>query len=330
MHHLAPAGADGPPLSLLMPEGLTQTIPWPQFHGLQARPGIGRAQFVVLEIAVAVFIHQDTALAAARLGEQYAGAGQAGRVILDELHVFEGNTRPVGHRHAVGGLDGPIGREGEHPAGPAGGDNHRLGPEQAHQAGPHLDGGDAHATVVLHQQVRAVVFVEALDGGKLERGLEQSVQDVEAALVRSEPGPFDLHPAEGADVDMTVRGAAPGAAPVFELGQFQGGLLDEQINGVLIAQPVSTRHRVMKMMLEAVALADHPGGTALGGHGMTAHRIDFRNQRNLQSRIALGRGDGGAQAGAASPDDRNIRGDDFHRHLPFRYMPMWTRNERRV
>jgi hypothetical protein len=90
MHHLAPAGADGPPLLLLMPEGLTQAIPRPQFHGLQARPGIGGAQIVVLQIAVAIFIHQDAALAAARLGEQYAGAGQARRVILDELHVLQG------------------------------------------------------------------------------------------------------------------------------------------------------------------------------------------------------------------------------------------------
>ena len=93
--------------------------------------GRGRAEAVVLQVAVAVLVEQEAAFAAAGLGEQQAGAGHAGRVVLHELHVAQRHAVAVGQRHAVAGDDAAVGVLAEHAAGAAGGDDHRLGLDQA-------------------------------------------------------------------------------------------------------------------------------------------------------------------------------------------------------
>ena len=92
---------------------------------------LGRPEAVVLQVAVAVLVEQEAALAAAGLGEQHAGARQAGGVVLDELHVAQRHAVAVGQRHAVAGDDAAVGVLAEHAAGAAGGDDHRLGLDQA-------------------------------------------------------------------------------------------------------------------------------------------------------------------------------------------------------
>src|SRR5947208_16750674 len=77
----------------LLRESLRQPIARPQLHrsqlGMLRIVHIERlAQVVVLQIAVAVFVDQDPPFATSRLGNEDAGAGQAGRMVLDELHVL--------------------------------------------------------------------------------------------------------------------------------------------------------------------------------------------------------------------------------------------------
>ena len=88
--------------------------------------GLRLAQVVVLQVAVAVLVEQPAALAAGRLGDEDAGERQAGRVVLDELHVLERRAGAVGQRHAVAGLDGGVGGEREDPAAAAGAQDDRL------------------------------------------------------------------------------------------------------------------------------------------------------------------------------------------------------------
>ncbi len=88
-----------------------------------------RAHAVVLQVAAAVLVEQHAAFAAAGLGQQDAGVRQAGRVVLDELHVLERHAGAVGQGHAVAGLDRAVGGEREHAPGAAAGDDHRLGLE---------------------------------------------------------------------------------------------------------------------------------------------------------------------------------------------------------
>ncbi len=65
--------------------------------------GLGLAEVVVLQVAVAILVEQPAALGPGRLGDEDAGERQAGRVVLDELHVLERRARrgtpgPCRHR----------------------------------------------------------------------------------------------------------------------------------------------------------------------------------------------------------------------------------------
>jgi hypothetical protein len=76
------------------------------------------------------------------------------------------------------------------------------------------------------------------------------VQDVESALVGRKPGALDFHPAERPHVDVAVRLAAPGTAPVLELHHFFGAVRDEIIDDVLVAEPIAARDGIVEMVLE--------------------------------------------------------------------------------
>src|SRR5262249_46475651 len=123
MHHIAIRRLDGAALALLVPERLAQSVARSALHRVEARPGIGRAEIVVLEVAVAVLVGHDAAFAARPFRDEDSGAGKPGWMILNELHVLEGNARAIGHGHAVAGLDRAVGGERKNPSGAAGGNN---------------------------------------------------------------------------------------------------------------------------------------------------------------------------------------------------------------
>src|SRR3990172_835522 len=81
--------------------------------------------------------------------------------------------------------------------------------DQADLPGAQLDGHNALAAAVLHHKPGGEPLVVAPDGRELQRGLEERVQQVEAGLVRGEPGAFLLHPAEGTHRHAAVRLPAP-------------------------------------------------------------------------------------------------------------------------
>jgi len=122
-----------------------------------------------------------------------------------------------------------------------------------------LDGDDAGDPLILDDQIDTEVFVETLDRRILDRGLEERVQHVKAGLVGGKPGPFDLHSAEGADIDVPVFRPAPRTAPMLELGRLFGTAGDEVFDHVLFAQPVATMHGVVEVVVEAVAGLLDPG-----------------------------------------------------------------------
>ena len=93
VHDLAMRPADRAAALLFVPVGLAQAVARTELHRLVARRGLGRPEAVVLQIAVASLVEQESPFAAAGLGKQQAGARHAGRVVLHELHVTQ--------RHAV-------------------------------------------------------------------------------------------------------------------------------------------------------------------------------------------------------------------------------------
>ena len=74
---------------------------------------------------------------------------------------------------------------------------------------------------------------------------------------------------------MTIGFAAPGTAPVLEPEQFPGGFGDERLDGLLVAQPVPAGDGIVGMLLEAVGRPDDSSRSALGRHGVAAHRVDL-------------------------------------------------------
>ena len=111
---------------------------------------------------------------------------------------------------------------------------------------------------------------------------------------------------------MTVGRAAPRAAPVLEAGQFDRRLLNEVLDNVLFAQPVTATHGIVEVVVEAVVRTLDTRGATFGGDGMATHRIDLRYQRDLQRRIRFGNCDSCTQTGSAPSHDNYICLVNFH------------------
>ena len=296
---------------LLSHEGLREPVARAELHAPQLRMArVGDverlAQVVVLEVAPSLRVEEDAALAARRLGDEDPGAGKAGGVVLDELHVLERNAGAVGHRHPVAGLDRGVGGEGEDAAATAGAEDHGFRLHDAHDAGAQLDGGDPLAAPVLDEEARREPLVVTLHLRVLEGGLEERVQHVEAGLVGGVPGPPDAHAAEGADGDAAVLLPAPRAAPVLELDHLARGLVHEGLDGVLVSEPVGAADRVVDVIVEGVVLLDHGRGAALGGDRVAAHWVDLREHRDVEIGVGLGGGDDSPQARASAADDKQV------------------------
>ena len=312
VHRVALRGGDGVALAFLVPEGLRQAVARAELHRLGTRPGVGRAQAVVLQVAVAVAVDEDRAFAAAAFGDQDAGAGQRGRVVLHELHVAQCHAVAVGHGHAVAGDDAGVGVLRVHAPGTTGGQHHGPGQDAEELAAGDLDGDHAAHAAVFDQQVGDEELVVAPDARKPQRGLEQRVQHVEAGLVGREPRALHLHAAEEAHVDAAVGLAAPGAAPVLQLHHLGRALLDEELHRVLVAQPLAAGDGVVEVVRQRIVATHHAGRAAFGRHRVAAHRHHLRQQRHAQPGIGLHGGDGSAQAGTAAAHHHHVALDDFH------------------
>ena len=224
---------------------------------------------------------------------------------------FSGAPASVGERHPVAGADVGVGGVGKHPAASAGADDHRLGRDHADLAGLELDRDHAAYAVALDHQLGDEGLVVARER-VAQRGLEERVQHVEAGLVGGEPRAHLLHPAERAHRDLAVVAPAPRAAPVLQPQQLLGDLVDEDLDAVLVAQPVAARDGVVGVLVERVVLGDYAGGAAFGGHGVAAHRVDLGDHRDAELGVDFGNGDRGAQRGAAATDQKNIMRRRFH------------------
>ena len=117
-------------------------------HHVAARQVLG-VRRVALHEALAVLVQEIAALAAHALGDQHAGAGDAGGVELPELHVLERQPGARHHAEAVAGVDERVGRRPVDPPGAAGGQQGRFRLEDAQLAGLHLQRHDADARAVL-------------------------------------------------------------------------------------------------------------------------------------------------------------------------------------
>ncbi len=279
-----------------------------------ARRQVLHARRVALHEALAVGIAQDAAFAAHALGDQAAGAVDAGRVELHELHVLQRQARAQRHAAAVAGTGMRRGG-GEIGAAVAAGGQHRaLGAEQVQRAVAHVDRQHAAAGALgIHDQVEREILDEEL-GVVRQRLLVERVQDGVAgavgggasALRRRALAVLRGHAAEGALVDLAFLGARERHAVVLELDDRGDRLAAHVLDRVLVAQPVRTLDGVEEVVAPVVLahVAERGGDAALRRDGVRAGREHLADAGGRQA--LLRQAEGGAQAGAAGADDQHV------------------------
>src|SRR5450759_4825818 len=291
--------------------GAGDDVAWAELH---------LVRHVVLEEPVAVLVRQVTALAAHGLGDEDASERKAGRMELDHLHVLQADAGAVRERHSIARADVAVGRERVEAAQAAGGEDHGLGGDCVEPPRALVERDHADAPRVLDEQLGDEGLVVAVDLLVLERGLEDRVEHVEPALVGGEARAPGGHASEGADGDRAVRLAAPWAPPVLHLDHLDRRLSYKGLDNVLVGEVVRALDGVESMGLVRVFGPHHGRGSALGGDGVAAHRVDLGDHPHLDPRVRLHGGYRRPDAGEPSADHQDV----VALHLPVD--SIWTRD----
>ena len=93
---------------------------------------------------------------------------------------------------------------------------------------------------------------------------------------------------------------------MLELDHLGRGFFDERFNGVLVGQPIRARDGVSGVGVETIVSFDDSCSPTLCRDGVTAHWIHLRDDRDADTRIDLGSGNGGSKTGCSPADEKNI------------------------
>ncbi len=301
-------------LEVLPTVGRLEAAPGEDLLGLGARHHVAGRQLhqpggVVRHEALAPVVLQVAALAAARLGHEDAVRHQAGRVELQELHVLERQSGPVGHRHAVTGHGLGIGGEPVQAAAAARGDEQRLAADRQRLPRPGVDPDQTGEGAVAHDDVGDEQLVVAGEAAVPLQLVVEGLHLEEAGLVGRERRPGVAVTAEGALRDVAIGVPGPGDAPVIELVDLPGDRVDECPHDVLVGQEVRALHRVPRVQFAGVAqvLAQHRRGAALGAHGVRPHELHLGDDADVDAALEPpGDFDRGAQPGQPGPQDHHV------------------------
>ena len=270
------------------------------------------------------------ALAARRLRQEDAEAGQTGRVELEELHVLQRDAAAVRQRHAVAREGVGVGGRLVDLARAARGQDHGLGLEDVDLAGGQLVGDDARdvdllavrhvpgGEVVVDQQVEHVELVEELDL-VLHALLVERLQDHVTRAVRGVAGPAHGRlavvagvPAEPALVDPALGRPVERQAHLLQVQHRVDGLLGHDLGGVLVHQVVTALDGVERVPLPVVLLDVGQRGAhaALRRARVGPRRVELGDDGRAHARRGL---QGRAHAGAARADDHDVVLVGLHR-----------------
>ena len=272
------------------------------------------ARRVALHEALALRIGEIAALAARALGDQHAGAVNAGRVELDELHVLQRQAGAQHHAAAVAGAGMGRGRGEIGAAVAAGRQHHRL----ARGSGGSLPSSRQSATTPrhapsVHDQVEREIFDEeigvvaqALLVERVQHRMAGAVGGGAGALRRRPLAHILHHAAERALVDLALGGAAERHAGMFELVDRGRRLAHHIFDRVLVAEPVGALDRVVHVPGPVVRphIAEAGGDPALRRDGVAAGREHLGDAGGLQP--PLRRAHRRAQPRAAGADDDHV------------------------
>ena len=278
-----------------------------------ARRQVLQGRRIAFHETLAIAVPQDRAFTAAAFGQQHAGAGDAGRMELPELHVLQRDARARGHAHAVAGVDERVGRGCEDATRAAGSQQRGLGFEDVDVAGLHLERGHAeHVAIGIPDQIERHPF-DKKAGARLDVLLVQRVQHrVPGAVGRSAGALHRLFAvvrgvaAERALVDRAVGVAIERHAHMLEFVDHFRRFAAHEFDRVLVAEPIGAFDRVVEVVVPVVLghVAERGADAALRRDRVRARRKHFRQHRHVQARAReLQRG---AHARAARADDHDI------------------------
>mmetsp|Transcript_15598 Transcript_15598/g.21318 ORF Transcript_15598/g.21318 Transcript_15598/m.21318 type:complete len:375 (-) Transcript_15598:215-1339(-) len=279
-------GPDAAPLAYLHGHGARHDVPGGQV--------LGRGR-VPLHEALPFAVAEDAALAAAALGDEAARAVDAGGVELHELGVLVGEAGPQRHGVAVAGAGVRGGAAEVGSAVAAGGEHGVLGADAVDGAVFHVQRNHAVAVAgVVHEQVHGEVLDE-VGGVEGERAPVERVEHGVAGAVSRAGAPVGLAalavlqalPAEGALVDLAVFRAAERKPELLQLQHSRGRFSAHVMDGVLVAQPVRSLHRVVHVPPPVVLrhVAQRRVDAALRCHGVRSRGEQLRHARGLEPRF---------------------------------------------
>ena len=304
---------------------LADAAAFADFDGHRARDHVARSEVlgggrIALHEALAFGIDEIAAFAARAFGDEAAGAVDAGRVELDELHVLQRQAGAQRHRAAVAGAGMRRGAGGVGAAIAAGGENRGLGAKTMQRAVVELQRDHAAAdALIVHDQVDG----EELDvefSGVPQRLAVHGVQHGVAGAVGGGAGALGLalavvqrHAAERPLVDPAVLGARERHAPMLEFVDGFGRVAHHVFDGVLVAEPVRPLDGVVHVPAPVILVhvAERRRDAALRRYRVRAGRKHFGDAGGAQAGLAAA--DHRAQARAAGADHDDIVGVVFDR-----------------
>ena len=259
-------------------------------EGHRARHHIARGEVlgvrrVALHETLAARVGEVAALAPRTLGDEAAGTVDAGRVELDELHVLQRQAGTQGHAAAVAGAGVRRGAGEIRAAVAARREDHEVGAKAMQRALGEVERHHSAALVTFHDEVDGEVFDEEL-GFVLQGLLVERVQHRVAGTIGGGAGALrdalavlGGHAAEGPLVDAAVGRARERHAVVLEFDDGRRGFLAEELDGVLVTEPVRPLDGVVEVVAPIVLahVAECGRDTALRSDRVAAGREDFRD-----------------------------------------------------
>ena len=253
----------------------------------------------------AVTVAEVGSFAPDRLGDQVSGRSgdvEDGRVELHELHVAKLGPRPVGDGVAVGRGDRRVGRLAEELAGAPGREHGRPRPDQR-RSSPLVPDQGASASAVVGQEVdreavlpdpQVLAGADLLDHRPHQLPARRVAQGVDDPRVRVAPfsGQGDVA------VDLVED-----RAPLDQLADPLGGLADDQLDDLGVAEPLAGGEGVGDVVLEVVLGVEDTGDPALGIRAIALADLILGDDQDPEPfRHAERR----AEPGDAAADDQDV------------------------
>ena len=246
---------------------------------------------IALHEAFTLGICQVTALTARTLGDQTAGAVNAGWVKLNELHILQRQSGTQHHRVAVAGARVCRGTGEERPPVTTGGENDAPGTKTVNRAFCHVDRNDAATLTVFHDQVdRKILDIEGrivfqgLLVQRMQHRMPGSVRGRTGALCRA-LAITRCHAAERTLIDLAFLGPRERYTVMLEFDDRVRRLLAHVFDRILVTEPVGTLDRVVHVPAPVVFthVAERCADAALCRNRVTAGRENLGDAGRAQA-----------------------------------------------